>query len=134
MVGISIPFGGAGRDRADLQPRFDLRVQSDRYEYRGFDPAFGESRRVGEGRLSFTLEEQPRFLLNGEALLTEQRLHAAQDGDAGQDAEEEGDDDGRSTVQKIGRGAAFVGAGFGAFLLVGLGVLVVSGGPSSNEG
>ena len=112
-VGITIPFGGASRERADMQPRFDVIVETGESDWqsqaRNLDNPLTDSRRnVRQGRMSLTFEEEPRFLLNGESFSEPYVAHA--DGQDAEGAEEQGEERrGRNTLQKIGLGAAILG-------------------------
>ncbi|MDJ0978593.1 MAG: hypothetical protein QNI87_08650 [Erythrobacter sp.] len=112
MVGVTIPFG-AKRRQAETRPRFDLRLEAADYR-----PDFNDApdRRIGlqprrnvrRVSLSWTMEDRPRFLLNGRVLESQYRLSADEDTS---EENEEGTQEkkGTTTGQKVLRGAAVAG-------------------------
>ncbi|MDJ0978592.1 MAG: hypothetical protein QNI87_08645 [Erythrobacter sp.] len=122
MVGITIPLGSRSKS-VEAKPRFDLTLE--RAQFRqgvdGFNQNISirpERRNVRSTKLSLTLEEQPRFLLNGLAFQSDYSLHADEDEEG---AQEDGEDkkSGRSTGKKVLRGAAVAGGVFVTVIAVG---------------
>lgn len=137
-VGITIPLGAA-RERLREKPRFDFAIETARVDAYStpdalrIDPLELDRRNVRRASLSLTFEDQPHVLLNGAAPIYGSTLYAGQDD---REEESEDSDDGRSertTGQKVGRAAAGAGLIVGTVALVGLGILVVSGGPSAGD-
>ncbi|MEM9310874.1 MAG: hypothetical protein AAGA34_05445 [Pseudomonadota bacterium] len=112
MVGVTIPFGPRSKD-AETKPRLDLRIEGARWQQDATDAprlSFVPQRRnARQLELSFTFEEKPRFLLNGFAMQTYYGFGADQDAEDSAEEGEEGEEEGRTTGQKILRGAAFTG-------------------------
>lgn len=124
-IGITIPFGGDRRS-AESKPRVDLRLQAAEIgspsEFQLSPTNYLPDRsNVRETTLSLTFEDNPRFLVNGQAAGMSHYAHADQEsGDepVADDVEsDEGEREGRTTLQKIGLGAAIAG-----------GVVLVAGG------
>lgn len=137
-VGITIPLGTV-REQVIEKPRFDFAIETARVDGYStpdalrFDPLELDRRNVRRASLSFTFEDQPHLLLNGAAPIYGPTLHAEQD-DGGDEAEDGNDGrNERTTGQQVGRAAAAAGLVVGTIALVGLGILVVSGGPSAGD-
>ena len=137
-VGISIPFGGGSRDRANTQPRFNLQIETGEADWQSRadsfdDPRLDPRRDLRRAQFSLTMEEEPRFLVNGIAPLEVMQLQAGQDTD--QDGEPLGTGDGPyggdepnepDAFDHAARGALFVGGVVATVAVVGLVVIYAS--------
>ncbi len=128
MVGFTIPFGG-NRRAAQAKPRFDLTVERAERSRRANEashllPINLDRQNIRRATLSWTIEEQPSFMLNGQMLQSDYRIYA--------DGESEDNRGERSTGKKILRGAAV--AGGLVVVAVGVGIALTLADCRSDDG